>query len=118
METALATARRVHDFLSTAVRRHNENEERALFGLLDDHAPTQLFVDEHGTLRSLEHELASALTAARADDVARVAVELIEILRAHIDREDRMLFPMARAQLGADGLARVARILDEIDRAG
>jgi hemerythrin-like domain-containing protein len=43
----LETMRQVHTFLSTAVREHNENEERALFPLLGDEAPTGVFEEEH-----------------------------------------------------------------------
>lgn len=40
----LETVHEVHTFLTTAVRQHNDNEERALFGLLDEEAPVALFV--------------------------------------------------------------------------
>ncbi len=116
VEESLATARDVHGFLSTAVREHNENEERALFGHLGDEAPTELFVEEHGTLRSLEGDLSAAIESGDPDAVARSAFAVIETLRAHIDREDNMLFPMARDLLGRDGLNRVARALEELDR--
>ncbi|HXV90604.1 MAG TPA: hemerythrin domain-containing protein, partial [Gemmatimonadales bacterium] len=44
---SLAATLEAHAFLSTAVRAHNDNEERALFPLLGDDAPTAVFVEEH-----------------------------------------------------------------------
>lgn len=104
----LATARAAHAFLSSAVRAHNENEERALFPSLDAHL-TAPFIEEHVRLRALEAELATAL---EAPDAARrvpgIAHELVALLRSHIEREDHMLFPHAREVLGHGGLEAVA----------
>jgi hemerythrin-like domain-containing protein len=109
----LAPVHEAHAFLSTAVRAHNDNEERALFPLLGDDAPTAVFIEEHRDLRALEAELARV---ARAGDVRRtadVALEMVELLRAHIAREDEVLFPMARERLGPAGLAEVAARLGD-----
>jgi len=105
-------ARAVHQFLIGAVRAHNDREERALFPLLGDEAPTGLFVEEHGTLRGLERELDAALQAADAERSAAAALALVDLLRAHIAREDVVLFPVARARLGDVGLRELARRLD------
>jgi hemerythrin-like domain-containing protein len=97
---ALDRVRAAYAFLSTAVRRHNDDEERALFPLLGDEAPTGPFIEEHVRLRELERELAAALDDARpAAAVPPVAEELVALLRDHIRREDEALFPMARAHL-------------------
>jgi hemerythrin-like domain-containing protein len=111
-EVHLATARAVHAELCTAVRAHNEAEEDALFDLMGEDAPTALFVQEHHLLRQMEAELAGAI---EADDAARrvppVALNIVALLRGHIQRENEVLFPMARALLGSAGLAVVARRL-------
>lgn len=105
----LAVAREVYDLLTTAVRRHNENEERALFPVLGEDAPTHFFEEDHRVLRSLEHQLAAALAAPdAATRVAPVARTIVDLLCGHIQREDEVLFPMARVLLGSEGLARVA----------
>ena len=110
----LETMRQIHTFLSTAVREHNENEERALFPLLGDDAPTGVFVDEHVQLRDLEHKLSTALDGQHpVVEATVIAHALVDLLRAHIDREDHVLFPMARQLLGNEGLAAVARILSK-----
>lgn len=111
-EQYLATVREVHTFLTTAVREHNDNEERALFGLLGDDAPVASFEEEHRTLRQLERNLGDALNGPDpAREVPSFAHAVIDLLRAHIERENEVLFPMARTLLGPEGLAAVARRL-------
>ncbi len=111
---ALDAVRTVHGFLATAVREHNENEEHALFPLLGEDAPCRVFVEEHATLRSLEHQLRDATERSDpAEAVPPIATELIALLRGHIERENTVLFPMARARLGTLGLATVAERLGD-----
>jgi hemerythrin-like domain-containing protein len=107
-----ATAQEVHGLLCGAVRQHNEDEERALFPVLGEDAPLGPFLEEHETLWRLEEDLATAIDRADRERVARVALDIVELLRTHIRRENDVLFPMARALLGAEGLAIVARKLD------
>jgi hemerythrin-like domain-containing protein len=108
----LATLRDGHAFVSTVVRTHNENEEVALFTLMGEDTPVGMFVEEHRVLRQMEAQLEAAL--AGADAVTRappIARDLVDLLSAHIARENEVLFPMARTRLGTDGLAAVARRL-------
>jgi hemerythrin-like domain-containing protein len=107
-----ATVRAVHAALITAVKDHNEAEERALFPLLGDEAPTALFVEEHVALRDLERDLGHGLATGESGRVAAAALLIVDLLRAHIARENEVLFPMARGLLGAAGLAELARRLD------
>ena len=110
---ALKTAREVYSFLSTEVREHNENEERALFPLLEERGPCEPFMAEHEELRELERRLAEELDSDNpAAKVPPVARDIIHLLRSHIDREDNMLFPMSRDVLGTEGLRVVARRLE------
>jgi len=111
-EPPLAIAREVHGLLCGAVRRHNEDEERALFPLLGEDAPIGPFLEEHETLWKLEADLSDAIDRVDRDQVARQALEIVDLLRTHIRRENDVLFPMARALLGAEGLAIVARKLN------
>lgn len=100
VEPHFVTARQVHELLCGAIRRHNEDEERALFPVLGEAAPLGPFLEDHETLWSLEDELAVSLDKGDGDRVARVAFEIVALLRAHIQRENEVLFPMARAALG------------------
>jgi hemerythrin-like domain-containing protein len=111
-EPHFAAAREVHGLLCGAVRQHNEDEERALFPVLGEDAPLGPFLEEHETLWKLEEDLATAIDRADRERVARVALDIVDLLRTHIRRENDVLFPMARALLGAEGLAIVARKLD------
>lgn len=111
-EPHFAAAREVHGLLCGAVRRHNEDEERALFPLLGEDAPLGPFLSEHEILWKLETDLGSALDRKDRARVARLALEIVDLLRTHIRRENDVLFPMARALLGADGIAIVARKLN------
>ena len=109
VERHLKTLREAHRFLSTAVRQHNEDEERSLFRVLGDDAPVAIFIEEHRVLRQLEDQLLAALDGGSPRDAApRIAFDLVDLLRRHIERENTVLFPMARARLGPAGLARVA----------
>jgi hemerythrin-like domain-containing protein len=111
-ESHFAATREVLALLRGAVREHNENEERALFPLLGEDAPLGPFLEEHEILWRLEVDLAAALERQDRTRVTRLAFEIIDLLRIHIRRENEILFPMARALLGAEGLASVARRLN------
>jgi hemerythrin-like domain-containing protein len=107
-----AAVREAHRFLTTEVRRHNDDEESVLFDLLGEDAPCEFFVQEHRTLRRLEAELGRALDAGDPRGlVPRIARGIVELLRAHIGREEEVLFPMARSLLGERGLAVAAERL-------
>ncbi len=111
-EPHLRTVREVCDTLTTTVREHNKNEERALFPLLGEDAPCAPFVQEHVALRELEQRLGQALEGRTPErDIPPVAHALVDLLRDHIQREDEVLFPMARALLGAAALERAAKLL-------
>lgn len=111
-EVELEAASAAHEFLSTAVREHNENEEVALFSVLGDEAPTEPFVEDHVALRAMERRLSAAIEARDTAEVAAAGLAIVDVLRDHIDREDNALFPMARELLGPEGLLEVARRLD------
>jgi hemerythrin-like domain-containing protein len=111
-EAQLQAARAAHEFLSTAVREHNENEELALFSVLGDEAPTEPFVEEHVAIRAMERRLLAAIDARNVPEIAAAALAIVDVLRDHIDREDNALFPMARELLGPEGLLEVARRLE------
>jgi len=106
-----AVARDVHLLLTGPVRWHNEKEEAALFPELGEDAPLGPFRDEHQTLWRLEEDLHNALAAGDGQRVARVSLDIVELLRAHIERENQALFPLARERLGPLGLLRVAERL-------
>jgi len=101
--------RAILDVLRGAVRDHNEREERALFPLIVDQLPTGVFEEGHRALWTLEEELGRLLDGPGDDPrVASVAREIVDRLRRHIQRENEVLFPMAREALGPGGVQHLA----------
>ncbi|HVN86895.1 MAG TPA: hemerythrin domain-containing protein [Candidatus Binatia bacterium] len=101
---AAATVAGFASFLAGEVGQHFDLEEQALFPVLarhigSDSGPLAVMNAEHARFREL---LADLCAAVRADDSAAQhahAIELIELLRAHIAKEDHVLFPMAQRLL-------------------
>ncbi|HZP97366.1 MAG TPA: hemerythrin domain-containing protein [Candidatus Limnocylindria bacterium] len=88
---------------------HAEAEERALFPALEpsmggDGGPLAILTDEHATLHGQIEELTGQ--PARVD-FERVFTRFRALLRAHIDKEEQVLFPAAAQILGDDRLERL-----------
>ncbi len=86
------------------IGRHFDFEERALFPRLEDAGAgdlVELLMEEHRAIREVTAELlplaraavAGPLDRPRADAFKRSALELVERLRAHIDKETVALLP-------------------------
>jgi hemerythrin-like domain-containing protein len=107
-----ATLQQFLAFLGSEVEEHFGLEEEALFPVLARHphlaaGPVAVMNAEHHEFRALVGELATALRtpgAGRPDPVARA---IITLLRAHIDKEDHVLFPLAEDLLTAAELEEV-----------
>lgn len=87
-------------FLEGEVQEHFGLEETFLFPALARHrhlaeGPVAVMEAEHREFRALVAELGVALRASRADSAAAAARTVIELLRAHIYKEDHVLFPLA-----------------------
>ena len=109
-------------FFDSELRDHFEKEEEGLFPPLEkrlakDGSPIARMLAEHqemwqkiaefkkaaGSLPSDGQNVAPKV----ADDVERVASELIRLLRAHIEKENTILFPLVTANLSTEELAEV-----------
>lgn len=111
-------------FLKTfADRCHHGKEEDRLFPLLAQRGipaqvgPIAVMLDEHEVGRGFVRGMASALEATGEVGVRRFAAaarSFVELLRAHIAKEDNILFPMGEACLS--DLDR-ARLLESFDQA-
>ncbi len=105
-ESYLTTVRDIHGFLTTAVREHNDAEERLLFGLFANRRLCELFESEHRQLRKLEFQLEDELNGTDpVHGVQPVVRNIIDLLRTHIAREDVFLFPKVREVLESNGSA-------------
>jgi hemerythrin-like domain-containing protein len=94
-------------FLEGDVVQHFALEEDALFPLLARHpgvaqGPLSVMHQEHAAFRELLNSLRGAVRAHDVDAQRAHASDVIELLRAHIMKEDHVLFPMGARVLSAD----------------
>jgi hemerythrin-like domain-containing protein len=117
----LPTAREFLDFLAREVVTHFRIEEEALFPELAQvtwiaNGPLRVMDAEHAAFR----DLLAAGTAARDRDATDIAIaaarDLARLLRAHIAKEDDVLFPMALEALDAEQWRRVDAAYRQTDR--
>lgn len=108
-------------FANFADRCHHGKEEERLFPLLKQRGipehggPIGVMLDEHQTGRAHLAAIRSNLDAAERGDAAAVAAirteasGYIRLLRQHIQKEDNILFAMARQVLTPDDVERLQR---------
>lgn len=107
-----------------AVEPHHRREEQVLFPALEAHGvhgPPEVMVAEHVRLRALKHALHELVRRQLAGEDKRwaetrvTAETLIEMLRAHIAKEDGVLYPLALRVLGGpEAWAELRRRCDAI----
>jgi hemerythrin-like domain-containing protein len=105
-------------YIDTVLRKHDQTEERYLFPLLEPHAPESV-----REMRQNRRELWSAFTRLRdvVEEIEESKVtgssihELIEasnamaqLLRAHLEDEDSILYPLSREKLSPKEYAKLA----------
>ena len=103
---------RFHTYLEYEVVAHFGLEEDALFPLLERHmspqfGPLAVMNAEHLEFRELLAAFGDAVRGGNVPVQTACARQIIDRLRAHIAKEDRVLFPMATQVLSADELAEV-----------
>jgi hemerythrin-like domain-containing protein len=121
----------VEFFREYADAKHHAKEEDILFqtmvanGFPSQGGPIAVMLHEHTIGRGLVGELAElsaagAWTDEQRADVARAADEFADMLRSHIQREDEILYVMARQHLPAAAMTEVTERTDavELDYAG
>ncbi len=108
-------AEQIVDFIRNfADRCHHGKEEDRLFpalvekGMPSDGGPIGVMLSEHDMGRAFVRQMAKSIAAATAGDAAALrefsnaAEGYIQLLRSHIQKEDRILFPMADRFLDDD----------------
>ncbi len=116
------------DFFKNFVDRcHHAKEEKHLFpalaakGFSPESGPVAVMLHEHEQGRAAVRAIAAALPGARAGDrkaatdLADALLGYADLLRAHIFKEDNVLFPMAEQALPADEQTRLAGKFDEVE---
>lgn len=140
---ALPLLREANDVLTTELIAHARREDDVLFEAVEEifgseWGPTQVMRQEHRDIhgnvdlfRDTLHELnevehpairtgitklhQQVESGAAAATLRETGAELLAMLDAHFGKEEEILFPIARAELGAEKLREVARRMDELD---
>lgn len=107
---------------------HGRKEEEGLFPVLvrhvgDEGGPVNVMRGEHEVLRLHQKTIAGNVPKLDADRDAEEAWTAVaaatdavdQLLTFHIDKEDNVLFPMARATLSPAEMSEVAQICQEIE---
>jgi len=99
-------------WLNTEVRRHTQIEEKFLFPLIERHMGSlaEQVRGEHRDLWDLFNDLLQAvkeveegrLHGTSIRDIVAIAKSIVELLRAHVRREDTMVFPAVKQLLTRD----------------
>jgi len=124
VETLREATRFLRDF---ADRFHHAKEEDLLFpameaaGIPARQGPTEMMRHEHEQGRMLVQRL-TAITEADDPDFDRAAfaepaMDFVQLLRAHIGKEDHILYPMASRVVPAEALARLDEACVQADAA-
>ncbi|MBX3462971.1 MAG: hemerythrin domain-containing protein [Planctomycetes bacterium] len=96
-----------------ADRCHHGKEEQLLFaeleqaGMSRERGPTACMRAEHDMGRQARQAMVEALQDHDAPRLAEAAGGYVALLRDHIDKEDHVLFPLARSMLDAAAVARL-----------
>ncbi|MBL9078599.1 MAG: hemerythrin domain-containing protein [Planctomycetes bacterium] len=94
---------------------HHAKEERLLFpaleahGLAADHGPTASLRDEHLRSRFWQQRIDAALRERDRNRLAAAAGNLVDLTRAHVLKENQILFPLVKRLLDPDELDRLHR---------
>lgn len=110
------------DFLVGDVLQHFTVEEEALFPFLARHlgtegGPLAVMNAEHASFRERLRKLRAAVAAGDANAQRACTIELVALLRAHIRKEDGVLFPMASRLLSTNELRQMDDKTAELGRA-
>jgi hemerythrin-like domain-containing protein len=100
-----------------ADRNHHAKEEAALFpamakaGVPSDEGPVAVMLEEHAEGR----RLVATMRTGTGDARARACHDYVALLRAHIDKENEIVFPLADAVLDAQAQAGLRREFEAVE---
>jgi len=117
-EEVLEGIRRATAFINNEVRAHNEREEELLFPelekLLPPKGPTFVMRQEHGRLWEALEKVEGTLERLERDgeaiDEPVASVQfVVQFLSEHINKENSILYPMAKQLLAPEQMAAIAQ---------
>ncbi len=113
----------VVDFIETfADRCHHGKEEDLLFrclveqGMPEVGSPVSCMKHEHIEARALKDRLDKALRNRDREEVHDAALAYTHLLRTHIEKEETILFELARAMLPPDQVELLRKGFDAVER--
>jgi len=113
---------RALDFLTSfADKCHHAKEEDRLFPVLETHGipremgPIGVMCDEHVVGRGHIARMREQLRLGRRDALCRESLDYVALLRQHIQKEDQVLFQMARQAVRGDEMKRLEGAFREAD---
>lgn len=111
-------------FMETDLSLHRKKEEEVLFPTLGRHigveqGPIACMLSEHATEKGFMVDLRAALTEAKAggdagEKIKKAVWGILDLLRAHIEKEDHVLFPLAEETLSAEECSEASGRMAEI----
>jgi hemerythrin-like domain-containing protein len=122
-EEDLGMIKKSVEFISKEIREHNENEEKNLFPLMENHltqsGPTYIMRSEHRILWGKMDLLMNCVNSVESDKMNKSnfiklrenALEIINLLKEHINKENSVLFPMAERVLSKPELKSLADLV-------
>lgn len=129
MDIDVNDARQVLDFIRIfADKCHHGKEEGVLFPLMEEKGipreggPIGVMLEEHEIGRNAVRGMLEAIESIeRGDEAAKErfisnAWRYISMIRPHIDKEDNILYQMARSVFNEDDLEKLDREFDRVER--
>lgn len=117
-EEVLEGIRRATAFINKEVRVHNEKEEELLFPelekVLPPKGPTFVMREEHRRLWEVLEKVETTLERLErdreaTDELVASAQFVVQLLSEHINKENSVLFPMAKQLLAPEQMAAIAQ---------
>jgi hemerythrin-like domain-containing protein len=115
-------------FVNFADRCHHAKEEKLLFarmrerGMSAQSGPLAVMLAEHEESRRRLGAVRGSLTQAAAGEAAAVAsvsenlAAYVRLLRAHVEKEDGVLYPMADGMLSAEDQVELAEAFEKVEQ--
>ena len=103
--------------LLSGLEHHIRVEEEVLFPIFEARtllcAPCEVMRLEHQRIRRLLSELDDALAKGKGDLATKLLTDLSQLLEAHNQKEEAVLYPRADAELSEDERRAVVKMLEE-----
>lgn len=110
------------DFTETFAEPHHQKEEEVLFPALEEKGipreggPIGVMLHDHETKREKVKDLKKSLKDNNEEKIKEASQAIISLLRDHINKEDNILYPLARQVLTEEELVGLGHKCEEIKK--